>query len=135
MKWNGYVFAVVLIALLMAFNGTALLAQPDKIVLDHSKEFGKKGRSPVPFPHLRHIEAGFSCKDCHHVYENGKNVLDESKLEEGNQGVRCSACHSSGSRIGLEQAFHNQCMGCHKQSAKEKKKTAPRLCGECHIRK
>ena len=135
MKLNGYVFGVILTALLMVFSGTALLAQPDRIVLDHLKDFGKKSRPPVPFPHNRHIEAGISCKDCHHVYENGKNVLDEGKLEEGNQGIRCSACHQSKSRPDLEQAFHNQCMGCHKQFLKEKKKTGPRFCGECHLRR
>ncbi|RPJ07678.1 MAG: cytochrome c class III [Deltaproteobacteria bacterium] len=126
---------MILVAALVALSGSLLQAQPDNIVLDHSKSFGKKGRSPVPFPHSRHIEAGPSCKDCHHLYENGKNVLDESTLEEGNPGVHCSACHSSKSRIDLEQAFHHQCMGCHKRFLKEKKKTGPRLCGECHLRK
>ena len=135
MKTKGRMFWMISVAALMIFTGSPLQAQPDKIILDHSKDFGKKGRSPVPFPHNRHVEAGLSCKDCHHVYENGKNVLDESKLEEGNQGIRCSACHRSKSRPDLEQAFHNQCMGCHKQFLKEKKKTGPRFCGECHLRR
>ena len=135
MKIKGYRFLMILVAALIISNGSPIQAQPDKIVLDHSKDFGKKERSPVPFAHNRHIESGLSCKDCHHVYENGKNVLDESKLEEGNQGVRCSACHLSKTRIDLQQAFHNQCMGCHKQFLKEKKKTGPRFCGECHLKK
>jgi len=135
MKTKGCRFLMILVAALMVLTGSPAQAQPDKIVLDHSKDFGKKERSPVPFAHNRHIESGLSCKDCHHVYENGKNVLDESKLEEGNQGGRCSACHLSKSRIDLQQAFHNQCMSCHKQFLKEKKKTGPRFCGECHVKK
>ena len=134
MKTKGRTFLMISVAALMIFTGSPLQAQPNKIILDHSKDFVKKGRPPVPFPHNRHVEAGLSCKDCHHVYENGKNVLDESKLEEGNQGGRRSACHLSRSRIDLQQAFHNQCMGCHKQFLKEKKKTGPRFCGECHLR-
>jgi len=135
MKTKGCRFLMILVAAVMVLTGSPVQAQPDKIVLDHSKDFGKKERSPVHFAHNRHIESGLSCKDCHHVYENGKNVLDESKLEEGNQGVRCSACHLSKTRIDLQQAFHNQCMGCHKQFLKEKKKTGPRFCGECHLKK
>jgi len=128
-------FLILFLASWIALCALPVQAQPDRILLDHAKEFGKKSRPAVSFPHLRHIEAGRSCKDCHHLYENGKNVLDESKLEAGSQGVRCSACHSSGSRIGLEQAFHKQCLGCHKQLHNEKKKTGPQLCGECHQRR
>lgn len=111
--------------------GSPLQAQPDKIVLDQ----GGKTRPAVIFPHNRHVEAGLSCKDCHHVYENGKNVLEEDKLEEGNQGIRCSACHGSKSRLDLEQAFHNQCIGCHATYLKKNEKTGSRYCGGCHVRK
>jgi formate-dependent nitrite reductase cytochrome c552 subunit len=70
----------------------------------------------------------------HHIYENGKNVVDESKLEEGNQDIRCSACHSPESPRNLKKAFHDQCMGCHKRYQKENKKTGPQYCGECHVK-
>ncbi len=135
MKTKGGRVLMILVAALMVLTGSPIQAQPNKIVLDHSKDFGKKGRSPVPFAHNRHVEAGISCKDCHHIYENGKNALDESKLEEGNQGIHCSACHRSKSQPDLQQAFHNQCIGCHQQFLKERKKTGPRFCGECHLRK
>jgi hypothetical protein len=29
----------------------------------------------------------------------------------------------------LREAFHDQCIGCHS------KKTGPRYCGECHVKK
>jgi len=131
---KGYhILWITVVAIL--FSASSLLAQSDKITFDPLKAFGKSKRPPVTFAHNRHAEAGLSCKGCHHVYENGKNVLDESKLEEGNQGIRCSACHGPKFKIGLEQAFHDQCIGCHKRLLKEKKKTGPRFCGQCHVKK
>ena len=126
--WGGLMIAATAFLILA---GSPLQAQPDKIVLDQ----GGKTRPAVIFPHNRHVEAGLSCKDCHHVYENGKNVLEEDKLEEGNQGIRCSACHGSKSRLDLEQAFHNQCIGCHTTYLKKNEKTGSRYCGGCHVRK
>lgn len=126
---------MILVATMIALTGSVLRAQPDKIILDSSKTSDKKGRPVVTFPHNRHIEVGLGCKDCHHIYENGENVLDESKLEAGNQDIRCSTCHGSKLRPNLQQAFHDQCMGCHMKYQKEKKKTGPRFCGECHVKK
>ena len=124
----------IAVVALMVLTGSLLRAQPDRIVLDSSKVPGKKQRPAVMFPHNRHIEIELPCKDCHHFYQDGKNILDESKLEEGNQDIRCSACHGPRSRLNLQEAFHDQCMGCHKRYQKENKKTGPRYCGGCHIR-
>jgi hypothetical protein len=135
MKTIGCRVLMITVAALLILTGSPLRAQPDKIVLDNSKVLGGKTRPAVTFPHNRHAEAGLSCKDCHHIYENGENVLDESKLEEGNQGIRCSACHSPKLRLNLEKAFHNQCMGCHAKYLKKNKKTGPQYCGECHVKK
>ena len=132
---KGYKVLMITIAVLLVFAVSPLNAQPDKIVFDPFKIFGKSKRPSVTFFHNHHVEVGLSCKDCHHVYESGKNVLDESKLEEGNQGIRCSACHGQKFRIDLEQAFHDQCIGCHTKFQKEKKKAGSRFCGECHVKK
>jgi Class III cytochrome C family len=135
MKTKWYKVLMITVAALMVLTGSPLRAQPDKIVLDNSKISGEKTRPAVTLPHNKHVEGGLSCKDCHHIYENGKNTLDESKLEEGNKGIRCFACHGPKSRLNLKKAFHNQCMGCHTRYQKEKKKTGPRFCGECHVKK
>jgi c(7)-type cytochrome triheme protein len=105
------------------------IGQPDTLVLKHSGAVGKEERSPVVFPHNRHLESGFSCKDCHHRFEKGQNVLDEGDLVEDNEGIRCSSCHDSQSRVDLREAFHHQCMNCH---LKKKQSTGPRFCGQCH---
>jgi hypothetical protein len=126
---------MITLATVIALTGSVLMAQEDKMILDSSKAPQKKGRPAVTFPHNRHIEAGVDCKACHHLYQNGKNVLDESRLEAGNPDIRCSKCHDPKSRLHLQEAFHDQCIGCHVSYQNEKKKTGPRYCGECHIRK
>jgi Class III cytochrome C family len=129
MKMIGCRVLMITVVLLLLFTGSPLWAQPDKIVLEG------KTRPAVSLPHNRHVEAGLSCKDCHHIYENGKNILDEGKLEEGNKDIRCLTCHSQKSQLDLEKAFHKQCIGCHGKYQKEKKKTGPQYCGGCHVRK
>ena len=124
------------IIIFIAFVLSILMAQPDDIIINNAAVFGIKERSPVAFPHGLHM-GDLSCKDCHHWYSSdGKNILDESKLEEGRSGIKCADCHKrerrSGLRYGLMEAFHMQCMGCHGKLKKEGKKTGPRLCGECH---
>ncbi len=136
MKTIGFkAILIIVTAVLIAIWASSLCAQPDKVVLGQSNIPGGKTRPVVTFPHNRHAEAGLSCMDCHHLYKDGKNVLDEGTLGEGKEGIRCSACHGTKSRLNLEQAFHNQCIGCHRKFWKEKKKTGPRFCGECHVKK
>ena len=122
----GIVFAAVTLSMLSA--------QPEEIILNNVEAYKKKQRPPVAFPHEIHMAGDLSCTDCHHQYENGQNVLDESELEEGNPNIRCSHCHTRETRINLRQAFHRQCVGCHARTEKRGEKTGPRLCGECHPR-
>ncbi len=129
---KGYLIALsIMIISSFAFND--LKAQPDNILLNHPEVFKKRERPPVLFPHNRHMEGGLSCKDCHHQYKDGKNILDESTLQEGREGIRCSSCHDRRSRPNLSKAFHHQCIFCHKKYEKENKKAVPRFCGECHL--
>ena len=128
-------FWAFLIAFPFVLSANSLMAQSDMMILDSSRGLSGEKRPPVPFPHNLHVEKGLSCKDCHHLYEKGKNVLDESNLTEGNKEIRCSFCHGSKSRLNLEQAYHGQCMGCHKKPLKEQRKAPPRYCGGCHVRK
>ena len=128
-------FWAILIAFPFVLLATSLMAQSDMMILDSSRGLSGKKRPLVPFPHNLHVEKGLSCKDCHHLYKKGENVLDESNLTEGNKEIRCSSCHGSKSRLNFEQAYHGQCMGCHKKPLKEQKKAPPRYCGGCHVRK
>lgn len=87
-------------------------------------------RPAAVFLHDAHNEkAGIeNCNQCHHVYEDGKLVEDESSEDR-----RCADCHGledAGRQPGLRRAFHFNCKGCHQE-----KKKGPVMCGECHIRR
>lgn len=132
-KKGFYMGWIAMVLILMA--GHSLMAQSDRLLLNSSEGLTTKKRPPVDFPHNLHVDRGLACKDCHHLYEKGENVLDESKLVEGNKEIRCSFCHRSTSRLPLQEAYHRQCLGCHKKPLKEAKKHPPRYCGGCHVRK
>ncbi len=65
------------------------------------------------------------CDECHHLYEAGKKIEDESSEDQ-----YCSDCHelkASGRTPALMKAFHMNCKGCHLD-----RKEGPVTCGECH---
>jgi len=99
--------------------------------------FGHRRRPPVNFLyelHDMHMEC-CECLACHHRYENGINVLDESELHENNRDIYCHTCHHSKAETGLREAFHGQCIGCHEKQNDRDGSSLPILCGECHVRK
>ena len=70
-------FAVVLCVLLFASGALIANDVPEFISLDQDV-YKSNRRGPVPFEHLAHWdEYGVGCADCHHVYEDGKNVWNE----------------------------------------------------------
>lgn len=127
-----------ILAMISFFTLTILLAQPAQFPIKNKKIFEQKQRSEVKFPHEKHMISNFSCKKCHHVYSNGKNILDESQLVKGNNKIQCASCHwdkKSGNRVNLMDAYHLQCLGCHRKVDQKSKKTGPRICAECHPKK
>jgi c(7)-type cytochrome triheme protein len=125
----------------------SLEAQPDDITLDDNEVFTSRSRPAVEFPHLLHFDdAGIECSECHHRFQDGENIVDDSELEEGAAGIKCSSCHKSeaGFRFKpdldptkrtLRQAYHRMCMSCHRQLKKENKKAGFVTCGGCHPKK
>ena len=86
----------------------------------------------VPFPHSKH--ATVECKDCHHTLEADGGVVKKCTT---------SGCHDSlefrdkanAKDIKLvENAYHAQCIDCHKALKKEQKPTGPTACGKCHTK-
>ena len=79
---------------------------------------------PVRFMHAKHAVVTKDCALCHHY-----RPLDE----EASETVRCSACHQESfkkghpERLGIKAAYHQQCMGCHKEMDK-----GPVSCTGCH---
>ncbi len=106
---------------------------PEEIIIENEGyKSDKKG--PVEFPHLNHSEDyDIACTDCHHDYQDGKNVW-----KEGAPVRKCLECHSplksEGKVKKLKLAFHRNCKNCHKDLAKKGIiKEAPfRKCRGCH---
>lgn len=91
--------------------------------------FTRHRRPPAVFLHDDHNEkAGLEdCGVCHHVYENGVKVADETSEDR-----KCSECHlPAGARdtMPLVGKYHNRCQSCHIAQKK-----GPVMCGECHRR-
>ena len=119
---------ILIIALAGLLVWTVAGAQEDMVTVDTS-DFTDPRRPASVFRHDEHNETAAieDCAECHHVYENGRRVEDESSEDQ-----RCSDCHSlkaEDGRPALMHAFHANCKGCHmKQNA------GPVMCGECHRR-
>jgi hypothetical protein len=112
--------------LTLLFAATQSLSQEDMVVVDNSI-FEKPVRAPALFEHDVHNEvAGIEdCAECHHLYEDGKRVEDESSEDQA-----CSECHSEkgdGNSPSLRRAYHLNCKGCHLDKA-----AGPIMCMQCH---
>ena len=120
--------AVYLITTLMVsiFIFVSAYSQEDMEFVDNSV-FENPQREPSVFRHDEHNEMAEieECYECHHIYENGKRLEDESSEDQS-----CVECHdekASGNTPALTKAYHTNCKGCHL-----KQKKGPILCGECH---
>ena len=113
---------------LLCFFATVTPAQEDMVVIDNSV-FENPQRPPAVFKHDEHNELAQieECNECHHVYEEGKRLEDESSEDQ-----RCAECHELhdvGDKPGLVKAFHTNCKSCHREQKRE-----PLMCGQCHVR-
>lgn len=121
--------AGILIApLLVSIFFLPVYSQEDMVVIDDGG-FAIKQRPVVVFVHDEHNELAEieDCSECHHVYEDGKKLEDESS-----EDLSCSECHAenaSDQQPGLRKAFHMNCKGCHGKHQK-----GPLMCGQCHVR-
>ena len=119
------ILAIVLGSILLI---ASVHSQEDMVVINDDV-FDSPQRPPAVFVHDEHNEIAEieECNQCHHIYEDGKLVEDESSEDQS-----CSDCHEengSGNKPSLIKAFHQNCKGCHLE-----KKKGPIMCGQCHVR-
>jgi len=131
-------FLSTIIISIALFTGAGILIAtdlPDEISV-YSDAFKKHKKGAVKLTHKKHnADYKIACKDCHHVYKEGKNVY-----KEGDPVQKCSECHdavkSEGKVKKLMLAYHRNCQGCHKGLEKAGKKTGPtKKCNDCHEKK
>jgi hypothetical protein len=126
MKKRGLlIFATVLGSILLIVS---VHSQEDMVVVNDDV-FENPQRPPAVFNHDEHNEIAEieECNQCHHIYEDGELVEDESSEDQS-----CSDCHAendSGEKPGLTKAFHRNCKGCHLENKK-----GPIMSGQCHVR-
>ena len=119
---------------LMFLTVGALIAAeiPDEIVIENPG-YQKDRYGPVNFHHKKHsAEYKIECTECHHDYKDGKNVWKECDPVK-----KCNECHKAEEKKGgLEDAYHDNCRKCHRDSVKagkmDKKMSS---CTFCHKRK
>lgn len=97
---------MVLCAFVLAVFASVAMAAPKDVY-----EFTAKDK--VTFNHKTH-QGMTACNKCHHGQDAGK--------ETG-----CLKCHSKSAAKSNKDAFHKNCIGCHKEGGK-----GPTKCGECH---
>lgn len=102
-------------------HGPKPLLGPSTVVLRMPAELGAMQRDPVDFDHGAHTNAlgTDSCKSCH--------SLDEKSAARFDPVIPAGA-----SADDVMNAYHDRCMDCHDQRAKEGKSTGPLTCGGCH---
>ena len=107
---------------------------PDEIVIENEGyEADKKGA--VEFAHKKHHEEyKAACTDCHHEYEEGKNMW-----KQGDPVKKCAECHNplpeEGDVMKLQNAYHKSCKNCHKAEIAEGKDAPFKKCNDCHAKK
>ena len=137
-KGLGFLAVSAAVMFFWAFLSAAVVESPDEVIINNDG-WPKDTYEPVTLSHNKHAtEYNVQCKDCHHVYEDGKNVW-----EEGQPVQKCSECHNvyklgkdlreaseEEKKLSLHKAYHDNCVGCHKQEKK-----GPVKCLECHAKK
>lgn len=112
---------------ILAVAVLSVYAQEDVTEVNDSV-FNKRMRPAAVFRHDQHNEVAEieDCAACHHVYENGQRVEDESS-----EDMECSECHAKGAGYPMEvvNVYHSRCKGCHMEQ-----KAGPIMCGECHVK-
>ena len=116
-----------IIVAIAAFCSLPALSQDDVETVSDSA-FSKHRRPPAVFFHDEHNEKAEledDCSACHHVWEDGVKLEDETS-----EDFECSECHlEGGDTNALAGRYHIQCKGCHLEQRK-----GPVMCGECHRR-
>ena len=137
-------FALLMIAVtaltFVAVGALTAADVPDEVTIEN-EGYKKDKKGAVKLSHKKHnTDYKVACTECHHNYQDGKNVW-----KEGDPVKKCMGCHDplkgrKDSPKGLRSAYHNKnsCVGrCHKDALKEGKKNAPKSskCSACHSKK
>ncbi|HDL90544.1 MAG TPA: hypothetical protein ENG14_06545 [Thermodesulforhabdus norvegica] len=121
---NKFLLIAAFIVFLCSVVDFVVLAQDEIIELNH-RELEPHQRPVVKFPHALH-ENKIDCIRCHHDF-------DKYGVNNGSEGESCTSCHNGKKGlVSIEEAYHIQCIGCHRILLRKGLKTGPVQCGDCH---
>uniref|UniRef100_A0A7V4N3J4 Class III cytochrome C domain-containing protein n=1 Tax=Thermodesulfobacterium geofontis TaxID=1295609 RepID=A0A7V4N3J4_9BACT len=122
----------------------------DKIAIAHIEIFGPLERPQVIFDHKKHVEAlkkegkkeWETCSICHREkkeelirVKKEDEIIKEKKIEKRDVlGFEFPKKIVKLDKEAYKKAYHDECIGCHKEKLKEKKKAGPLTCGDCHVK-
>ncbi|UCD82616.1 MAG: hypothetical protein JSW26_14660 [Desulfobacterales bacterium] len=99
-----------------------LESRADIIRIDSMRVFGKLTRPPVTYLHQKHTEAlENKNKDCSACHLSQDNLMSTKFLRLQNTA-----------KEEVMDIYHTNCISCHKETAANKEKSGPVVCGECH---
>ena len=109
---TGIRIGCIIVVWVLVLTVAQSFSQEEMRVVDNAV-FDRPARVPAVFEHDIHNETADldDCTVCHHLYEDGKLVEDESSEDQA-----CAECHAingSGSNPSLRRAYHLNCKGCH----------------------
>jgi hypothetical protein len=130
----GFIFAIIsLLAWSQSSGSFSLSGNKDmvqdsiknRLIISHTEIFGKLQRPQVIFDHGRHTEAlkKEGCKTCHPLAP-GEDYLFDFPFKADNKTAKK-----------IEDLYHNKCINCHRKVIREKGKSLPIRCGDCHIKR
>jgi hypothetical protein len=146
--------ALIVVGFMVAYSATSAAMQGQKVPGDNvvipsvDEKWGE-----VAFSHQKHL-AYSDCTYCHHT--NKGLTLDGFNAGKAGKVPLCSECHtraegnaktpkgSDGTEIWSKEAYHVNCIDCHKGEITRKPKEAgaikkqgegPTKCDQCHVKK
>lgn len=135
------IMSLATVALVLAFVLPNLYAAQVQAPGDDymiSKPAGVEAKEKsLPFAHSKH--AAVACADCHHTVVDGKVAPWDGTSPV--QGCTSAGCHDVFAAETpeekrnikfFEKAYHDQCLGCHRDLKKAEKPTGPVACVGCH---
>jgi len=125
------ILAMIVLAMFAVIFFVVTSYSQDDVTTVEDSAFNEHMRPSVLFAHDEHNEQAEieDCNVCHHLYEDGKLVEDESSEDFECSSPKCHASEQDSYPMTLVQAYHNRCKGCHLE-----RKAGPVMCAECHPR-
>lgn len=108
-------------------SASSAAKRSDLILIDVLSKFGRLERPAVPFLHDKHTRAmEKQKKDCLTCHQENEGRLSPKFKRPDNADDQDKEL--------IMKLYHDNCIACHVQSAREGFESGPVTCGECHIK-